>query len=341
MELSSDLMPHADSYAWSKEEVSNCLFNSQERISYKTWNKGNRGSGFHQRIFKKVYIDEKYTYYVKCIICGDTLNNIFKYDWRTGTHPMKKHFENEHSHLGDHEIPPLDETLENSKNLATDSKDPQERDRINRATFEARKEAARKAPSSDQGPVVKKKTRIRLRTKQPTDKRISFYMYGSDDSEEMAEEYFPNDDAAIDNGNSDQVNDDKCDQRDQAVKLLTNLLDAQCPDGKKRLEDYTEEDFEREKKELTIKKARLEVKELEIRVKRQEEQKLMYQSVHNGFKNLVKTAKAVIGPAVHDGIPVESGTSHQLMSGSVNDEKMNNLLEEAYRETVRGFRRPP
>lgn len=335
MNQSTDLMPHANSYAWSKEEVRNILYNHHDRISYKTWNKNHRGGGFHQRIYKKIYIDNEYTYYVKCILCGDGMNNIFKYDWRTGTHSMKKHFESDHSHLTDDQIPQIDESLDCSKNLATDPRAPAEKDKRNMDSYLARKEAAKNAIYGKDGDVVikAKPKRIRLRKRQLTDERISLYMYDSDDGESDGC------DGAEDGSLLAMVTGAKVEKsdHDQAVNLLTNLLDDNG--GKKRLEDYTDEDFDRERKELRIKKARMEVKELEIRIKRQEEQKRMYQSVHEGFKNLVHSAKCIIDGVTNGQASSDSTSTFIDISHQVSGQGINQLLQEAYRETIKGFHR--
>lgn len=75
------------------------------------------------------------------------------------------------------------------------------------------------------------------------------------------------------------------DEQDRAVKILTGLLTRTKGDestlAKKPLRQFTEADFERELKELSVKKARLELKELE-------ERNRLYLKISRGFDKIMK-----------------------------------------------------
>lgn len=86
---------------------------------------------------------------------------------------------------------------------------------------------------------------------------------------------------------------------DRAIRLLTGLLVKQenlGPErGKKRLEDFTEADFEREMKELSVKRARAELREVEVRVKEREERIHLYRVLQTQLTLLVHAAKTLVG----------------------------------------------
>ena len=92
---------------------------------------------------------------------------------------------------------------------------------------------------------------------------------------------------------------------DRAIKLLTGLLVKQetksaLERGKKRLEDFTDADFDREMKELSVKKARAELREVEVRIKEQEERMDLYKVVQTQLNVLVDAAKALLGDRLQD-----------------------------------------
>lgn len=71
-------------------------------------------------------------------------------------------------------------------------------------------------------------------------------------------------------GSGDESDEEEeVDEQDRAVKILTGLLTRTKGDdstlAKKPLRQFTEADFDRELKELSVKKARLELRELEER----------------------------------------------------------------------------
>ena len=81
--------------------------------------------------------------------------------------------------------------------------------------------------------------------------------------------------------------EEEADEQDRAVKILTGLLTRSKGDesslAKKPLRQFTDADFDRELKELSVKKARLELKELE-------ERNRLYLKVSRGFDKLMKAA---------------------------------------------------
>ena len=280
-------MADTGSPAWTREGVKYVLDTEHHRATYKTWNKTSNSNGFHQRIFKKVYIDNEYTNYVKCILCGDTMNNVFKYEARTGTAAMIKHFGNTHRHLRDDEIPPVDTTLEMAVDMAG------------------------KMLNKDGKIVPKpKEKKKRVRRRKP---RLSAYVYTAmeeKDSDEELSSGHGDDMAAIEmdpNSNQDSVammiepsegtpsepkSQQPSEESTKAIKLLTGLFkDRQRPP----LENYNDHDFQQEIKELEIKKARLQVRELEAKFERQEEEIKLYQEVAKEFNTIVQAVNMVIG----------------------------------------------
>ena len=103
-------------------------------------------------------------------------------------------------------------------------------------------------------------------------------------------------------GGGDCLSDDADlgeEDHDRAIKLLTGLLVKQdanlAPErGKKRLEDFTDADFDREMKELSVKKARAELREVEVRIREREERMNLYKIVKTQLNVLVDTAKVLV-----------------------------------------------
>lgn len=85
--------------------------------------------------------------------------------------------------------------------------------------------------------------------------------------------------------------EEEVDEQDRAVKILTGLLTRTKGDdtglAKKPLKQFTEADFDRELKELAVKKARLELKELE-------ERNRLYMKVSRGFDKIMKAVDVYI-----------------------------------------------
>lgn len=50
------------------------------RFKLCAWVRGFRGPGHHHKVYRRVYVDDLYTSWVKCLICNDYV----KYDMRTG-----------------------------------------------------------------------------------------------------------------------------------------------------------------------------------------------------------------------------------------------------------------
>lgn len=95
---------------------------------------------------------------------------------------------------------------------------------------------------------------------------------------------------------SDYFEDDG-DDKDKVVQILTGLLsksfEPSQSGNRKPLKNYTEHDFDRELKELAVRKARLEVEDLQDRMRERSERTNLYQEIKVGFRSLVKAVNTI------------------------------------------------
>lgn len=92
-------------------------------------------------------------------------------------------------------------------------------------------------------------------------------------------------------GSDESEEEEEADEQDRAVKILTGLLTRTKGDestlSKKPLRQFTDADFDRELKELSVKRARMELKEIEERTR-------LYLKVSRGFDKIMKAADVYI-----------------------------------------------
>lgn len=129
------------------------------------------------------------------------------------------------------------------------------------------------------------------------------------------------DDYIEDDGDSDQEDD-----QNKVVKILTGLLKQGSNNDrseKKPLSEYTDSDFDREMKELAIKKARLEVENLEDQMKERKERTKLYHEIRSGLKSFVESVSLL-------------ATTFSQSSSGVMVPHSSSILQEAYEDSVAG-----
>lgn len=126
---------------------------------------------------------------------------------------------------------------------------------------------------------------------------------------------YDSDDSDIELQNDDDIED----QKERAVDILTKLLSKTNGDGgkKKPLAEFTDEDFERESKELKIKIDRLKCKELEEKAR-------FYSKFSSGFSVIVQACHSYLDGKKRN----PSGIPQSLDPSSI--------LQAAYEESIQG-----
>lgn len=151
------------------------------------------------------------------------------------------------------------------------------------------------------------------------------------------------------------------DDAGKAVQILTKLFSEvsaggaagkkqeeknrrQSKKAPKRIEEFTEEEFDQEIKMLTVKKMRAELLELEERIENQalmrkelagkirerEERIKLLKNLNREFPNLLRVVNLLITPEAKNEL------DNSLGGGSVINSGSNSLLEEAFAETISG-----
>ena len=132
-----------------------------------------------------------------------------------------------------------------------------------------------------------------------------------------------------DDNNADE---DIADDNDKAIKLLTGLLVKHNEGKMKRIEEYSDVDIEREMKEIGLKKARAELREVEIRIKEREERIHLYQEVKSKINLLANAAKVVIEAGAS--LTINHEPRAELYERGIQEG--NSVLQEAFTELVHG-----
>lgn len=116
---------------------------------------------------------------------------------------------------------------------------------------------------------------------------------------------------------------DDGDEQEKVVKILTGLLtktrdSGKSDSGKKPLNRFTDSDFDRELKELAVKKARLEIKELEDRQREMDERIRMYKDIRKALSLWMdkESNSILIPPRVKD--MLQEAYEDSITSQSVN-----------------------
>ena len=125
-----------------------------------------------------------------------------------------------------------------------------------------------------------------------------------------------------DESDDDEFEDgDDGDEQEKVVKILTGLLTKRSGGGemsKKPLRNYTESDFDRELKELAVKKARLEVKALEDGQREMDERCKMYKDIRKAVNVWMEKEAAgmMVTPRVKDIL-------HEAYEDSITTQSVN------------------
>lgn len=69
---------NANNRCWTPSRLREMEGDSRFKLC--AWIRGFRGPGHHHKVYRRVYVDDLYTSWVKCLICSDYV----KYDMRTG-----------------------------------------------------------------------------------------------------------------------------------------------------------------------------------------------------------------------------------------------------------------
>lgn len=303
-------------HGWSKESIVDVIVTEPDRVTFASFSK-------KRPHLKKILVDKKSTLFVKCLKCAD---HICKYDSKKGSGPLIQHEKKYHS--GDAVDEDDDEIYDEDlfpKQPRSDTK-PKTKDPFDypymvwdHCTITGRKTAggldirscnycSKDLGASPAYATIHMKEcgmipdEVREIFIHRTGRKKRKYGYDTGSDEEM--------------GGDD---DDDDDQQEKVVKILTGLLTKKGVGEmtKKPLRNFTESDFDRELKELAVKKARLEIRALEDGQREMEERCKMYQDIRKAVNVwMEKESKLIVVPHVKE--MLQEAYENSIASQSVN-----------------------